>query len=102
MIPGGDPSPPREHLNTVIEETLRLPTSWTDRMFPDGFAARQYYIGIRYSVQKRGEDEKKWKNAIGLTERHASTLKSVGGGSGGGGGGDRQSLYAAAAVCLRW
>jgi len=46
--------------------------------------------------------KKKWKNAIGLTERHASTLKSVGGGSGGGGGGDRQSPHAAAAVCLSW
>jgi len=61
------------------------------------------YTDIGYSVQKREEDgKKKWKNAIGLTERHALTLKSVGGGRGGGGEGDRQSPHAAAAVCLRW
>jgi len=94
---------------TVIVETLRLPNArWTDRVFPDG--VQQVDIDILYrwvlGVGSVGEDEKKWKNAIGLTERHASTLKSVGGGSGGGsGGGDRQSSHAAvaaAAVYLRW
>jgi len=56
--------------------------------------------GMVYRNEKKTK-KKKWKNAIGLTERHASTLKSVGGGGsggGGGGGGDRQSPYAAAAA----
>lgn len=58
-------------------------------------------LGIVYRKEKKME-KKKWKNAIGLTERHVLTLKSVGGGSGGGGEGDRQSPHAAAAVCSRW
>jgi len=42
----------------VIEETLRLPTSWTDRVFPDGFVARQYYIHRYYRYT---ETRRRWK-----------------------------------------